>query len=188
MLKVLLLVSALTLGAPLASCGASKDEESGNAPNATTQPNEEASGKGPPSNVAQAAAASIDEPSIRENLSHLTGASPAPLASGPTTIAERGSEEGRRAAAQYMKESFEEMGVPARILEFESDGRRGFNVEATLRGNGGEKHLWVTAHLDSFYNPGASDDASGLVSILLTAKALRELDPEHTIHFVAYDL
>ncbi|MDP8972751.1 MAG: M20/M25/M40 family metallo-hydrolase, partial [Actinomycetota bacterium] len=66
--------------------------------------------------------------------------------------------------------------------------RRGFNVEATLQGTEGEKHLWVTAHLDSVYNAGASDDASGLVSILLTAKALKEVEPKHTIHFVAYDL
>jgi len=48
--------------------------------------------------------------------------------------------------------------------------------------------LWVTAHLDSVYNAGASDDASGLVSILLTAKSLQQLEPEQTVHFVAYDL
>jgi aminopeptidase YwaD len=87
-----------------------------------------------------------------------------------------------------MKESFEEAGIPARILEFAYGDRRGFNVEATLEGTGGEKHLWVTAHLDSFYNAGANDDASGLVSVLSTARALKQLDPEHTVHFVAYDL
>jgi aminopeptidase YwaD len=65
---------------------------------------------------------------------------------------------------------------------------RGFNVEATLKGNGGDKHLWVTAHLDSVSVPGANDNASGLVSILLTARALKQLRPEHTVHFVAYDL
>ncbi|MCA1687931.1 MAG: M28 family peptidase, partial [Actinobacteria bacterium] len=104
------------------------------------------------------------------------------------TIAERGSEKGRRATAEYMEESFEEMGIPARILEFTSDDGRGFNVEATLRGTGGGRHLWVTAHLDSVGNAGANDDASGLVSILMTAGALKRLDPEHTVHFVAYDL
>ena len=172
-------------------CGDSEDEKGdvADAPDAAAQPAE----RGAPStrsssNVAKAAADGVNESSIRESLAHLTGASPAPLRGGETTISERGSERGRRAAAQYMKESFEEMGVPARVLEFTSDERRGFNVEATLQGTGGEKHLWVTAHLDSFYNPGASDDASGLVSVLLTAKTLRELDPEHTIHFVAYDL
>ncbi len=80
------------------------------------------------------------------------------------------------------------MGIPARIIEFTSDDRRGFNVEAALQGTEGEKHLWVTAHLDSFFNAGANDDVSGLVSILLTARALKQLNPKHTVHFVAYDL
>ena len=87
-----------------------------------------------------------------------------------------------------MESSFEEMGIPARVLEFAAGGRRGYNVEATLRGTGGERHLWVTAHLDSVHNAGANDDASGLTSILLTAKALKEIEPEHTVHLMAYDL
>ncbi len=45
----------------------------------------------------------------------------------------------------------------------------------------------TAAHLDSFFNAGANDDASGLVSILLTARALKQLNPKHTVHFVAYD-
>ncbi len=91
-----------------------------------------------------------------------------------------------------MKEAFEEAGIPARILQFAhgDGGRRGYNVEATLEGTGGGggRHLWVTAHLDSFHNAGANDDASGLASVLSTARALKRLNPEHTIHFVAYDL
>jgi hypothetical protein len=182
-----LLVVTLALGM-LSGCGI-EGEGPSQTPNAAAQPAEESPGAEPPvEDVAEAAAAAIDETSIRTSLSHLTGASPAPLASGATTISERGSEVGRRAAAEYMKESFEAVGIPARILEFTSGDRRGFNVEATLQGTGGEKHLWVTAHLDSFYNPGASDDASGLVSLLMTARTLKELDPKHTVHFVAYDL
>src|SRR5215210_1816757 len=181
-------VFVIAVGALLAGCGGREEEGAGNAPDAAAQPAEEALTAEPAPGVAEDAAASIDEASIRTSLAHLTGASPAPLASGEVTIAERGSEEGRRAAAEYMKESFEAMGIPARIIEFTLDDRRGFNVEATLRGSEGEKHLWVTAHLDSVYNAGASDDASGLVSILLTARALKQIEPKHTIHFVAYDL
>lgn len=142
----------------------------------------------PPPNAVEVAAAGIDESSIRRHLARLTGTSPAPLSSGAPTIAERGSVEGRRAAAEYMAQSFEKLGVPARILTFTSGYGRGFNVEATLRGTEGAKHLWVTAHLDSAHNAGANDDASGLVSILMVAKALERLDLKHTIHFVAYDL
>jgi hypothetical protein len=186
---VVRLALVLAFGALLNGCGFSEEREAGyDAPSAAAQPAEEALTTEPIPGVAETVAASIDEPSIRTNLAHLTGASPAPLASGEVTIAERGSEEGRRAAAEYMKESFEAIGVPARIIEFTLDDKRGFNVEATLRGTEGEKHLWVTAHLDSVYNAGASDDASGLVSILLTARALKQLEPKHTIHFVAYDL
>lgn len=183
------LVFVLALVALLASCGGSEEGDSANnSPSAATQPEESSSTELAPPGIAGAAAAEIDEPSIRASLDHLTGVSPAPLAGGEITITERGSEEGRRATAEYLEESFEAAGIPARIIEFELDNRRGFNVEATLQGTGGEKHLWVTAHLDSVYNAGASDDASGLVSILLTAKALRQLEPEHTVHFVAFDL
>jgi Peptidase family M28 len=183
-------VFILVLGA-LLGCGP-VGEGAGNAQGGATQRTEttartaeEASNAEPPPNVA---AAEIDELSIRTHLSRLTGASPAPLKGGAVTIAERGSVNGRKAAAEYMEQSFEEMGISARILEFTSGDGRGFNVEAILPGIGGEKHLWVTAHLDSVHNAGANDDASGLVSILLTARALERLKPEHTVHFVAYDL
>jgi aminopeptidase S len=109
------------------------------------------------------------------------------MGAGEVKISERGSAAGRR-AAEYMESSFEEMDVPARILEFTSGGRRGFNVEATLEGAEDGRHLWVTAHLDSVGNAGANDGASGLTSILLTAEALKGLEPEHTVQFVAYDL
>ena len=75
----------------------------------------------------------IDEAWIREHPEHLTGVSAAPLESGKETIiSERGGEEGKRAAAEDMKKSFEEAGVSARILEFASDSLKGYSVEATL--------------------------------------------------------
>ena len=185
------LTLALSVAITISSigCGALKDEGSDEAQNnPSPRAVEEVWVAEAPPDIAQAAAAEIDEASIRENLAHLTGISPAPLTSGPTTIPERGSQEGRRVAAQYMKESFEEMGLPTRILEFDLDDERGFNVEATMEGTENGKHLWVTAHLDSVYNAGASDDASGLVSVLSTARALKQLELEHTVYFVAFDL
>jgi hypothetical protein len=184
----------------LVGCGVGDDSASDapsttQAAEATTPPEEkttapEASGGSDPKppSVAETLAAEIDDAAIRKNLAHLTGVSPAPLPSGAVTIAERGSAGGRLATAQYMKESFEAAGVPARILQFTSDYGRGYNVEATLEGTEGEKHLWVTAHLDSVHNAGANDNASGLVLLLLTAGALERLDLKQTVHFVAYDL
>ena len=143
-----------------------------------------------PKEVAKALAPEIGEASVRQHLEHLTGEAPVSLEGGKeTTISERGSEKGRKAAAEYMEVSFEEAGIPARILEFTSGADRGYNVEATLKGSEGEKHLWVTAHMDSVGNAGANDNASGLVMLLLTARALKQqLELEHTVHFVAYDL
>jgi hypothetical protein len=107
----------LTLGV-LSGCGP-EDEGVGGGSDASARPAESAQRSGSPANVAEAAASGIDESSIRTHLAHLTGVSPAPLESGETTIAERGSAEERRAAAEYMELSFEEVGVPARILEFD---------------------------------------------------------------------
>src|SRR5918998_5435549 len=68
-----------------------------------------------PDEVAKAVSPEVSEASVREHLEHLTGVSPVSLPGGKeTTISERGSEKGRRAAAEYMKESFEEAGGPAR--------------------------------------------------------------------------
>ena len=185
-------VAALVLIAVAAGCGSEDNKGVGNIPDTTRRPVEDTPVTESSLSVAEAAAAEIDEAPIRASLSHLTGASAAPLAGGAVTITDRGSEERRRAVAEYMKESFEATGVPARILEFTSDNRfgtkRGFNVEATLEGTEGKKHLWVTAHLDNVFNAGANDNATGLVSILMSARALEQLEPTHTVHFVAYDL
>src|SRR5215210_5460172 len=113
-----LLVCALLFGALLTGCGGPGEEGSGNDADAVARSAERIAEPSP--GVAQAAAAGVDEAS--------------------------GSESGRRATAGYMKESFEAVGIPARILEFDLDDRRGFNVEATLEGAGGGKHLWVSAH------------------------------------------
>lgn len=102
----------------LAGCGGSGEkgaERACNTSSAATQPAVEAPATDPEAqNVARDAAASVDEASIQSSLAHLTGVSPVPLAGGEVTIAERGSEEGRGAAARYMKEAFEAAGVPAR--------------------------------------------------------------------------
>ena len=132
------LVFVLALGTLLAGCGGTEDKGASNASSAAAQTTEETSSTElAPPGVAETAAAVIDESSIRTSLDHLTGVSPAPLAGGEVTIAERGSEEGRRMAAEYLEESFEAVGIPARIIEFALDDRRGFNVEATLQGTEG---------------------------------------------------
>jgi hypothetical protein len=61
---------------------------------------------------------------------------PVPDGDRDVTILERGR--GRRTAAEYMASSSEELGMPARIREFEAGGLRGFNLEAPLRPEEGD--------------------------------------------------
>lgn len=158
---------------------ARQSETTGSAPSTQRQNN---------TGTTEASASGIEESEIQEHLSYLTGLSPAPLGDGETAlISERGTLEGRRNAAEYVKKSFEASGLEARIIEFDSEAGRGFNVEGTVRGTG-DKHLWLTAHMDSVTNAGANDNASGLISLLETAESVAEARPESTVHFVAYDL
>lgn len=132
---------------------------------------------------------SLEEESIATILKQLTGSMPALLTSGSVILKQRTSQQERKTTAQYLKEQFESFGISTRMIEFATpDGKQGFNVEATIPGEEDGRHLWVTAHLDTASNPGANDDASGLASVLLTAKALAKVQPKDTIHFVCFDL
>ena len=105
----------LTFGA-LVDCGGPENKECNIAQSTPAQSAQEASTADTP-NAAQTPTAEIDEVSIRESLSHLTGASAVLLSGGHATVTDRSNEEGRRAAIQYMKESFQHIGLPARILD-----------------------------------------------------------------------
>jgi hypothetical protein len=81
------------------SSAADPGRETGVAPGTTSRPAEEAS-NAEPQDVTRAAAAGIDESSIRTHLARLTGVSPASLGGRQVTISERGSKSGRRTAAE----------------------------------------------------------------------------------------
>lgn len=182
------------------ACSTPVDEGSASSSTSTTTQQRETTKAAPDTqgqNTTQTAGAteadspSVEEAEIQDHLSELTGVSPAPLGDGETAlISERGSQENRRNAAEYMRESFEKAGLETRIIEFDSESGSGYNVEATVQGTNGPraKHLWMTAHMDSVSNAGANDNASGLTSLLEVAEAVAEARPENTVHFVAYDL
>ncbi len=183
MIFLLLIVSLAT------ACGSTNEAPSQGSGEVSSEPT--VAGQQNDTGVAISGGESVEESEIRDHLSHLTGVSPAPLGDAETAeISERGSLEGRRAAAEYMEESFEAAGARARIIEFDSEAGRGFNVEGTIQGTKGAdgKHLWLTAHMDSADNAGANDNASGLISLIEVAEALSEARIENTVHFVAYDL
>ncbi len=99
-------------------------------------------------------------------------------------------------SAEYIFDSFEQMGLDVRYQNWTSFGNRyyprlfeGKNIEATLHGNNAssEKVVIFNAHYDTVWDtPGANDDGSGTAAVLAAAYALSQFDFEHTIKFVTF--
>ena len=90
-------------------------------------------------------------------------------------------------AARYILGAFESSGWEARLLPFEVEGMRYYNVEA-LRRDGGAPRLVVGAHYDTVASsPGADDNASGVAVLLETARALGP-NPPPGLRLVAFSL
>jgi len=109
---------------------------------------------------------------------------------------------GNKQAVQVLREQLEAICGAAQLRTFPFADGTYFNVEAEIAGTGQEMVV-VGAHLDStaanetFYDPaqdaapGADDDLSGVVGVLLAARVLRALAnstvPERTIRFVLFN-
>ena len=155
-------------------------------PDTTGRPAQEAEGSAP-RDVAEAAAAGIDESSIRTHLARLTGASPAPLDGREVTISERGTESGgscRRVRMVLLRGDGNSRAHPRVQIWWPARVQRGGDPARDRR----RETLWVTLISTPCTTPGPTTTPASLTSILLTAKALEEIGPEHTVHFVAYDL
>lgn len=97
-------------------------------------------------------------------------------------LANRGKSAGRAAARAFLRAEFESFGFTVR----EESYRTGVNLVAERAGKSG-KFLVVSAHFDSVNNAGADDDATGVVSMLATAKVLKDRPLENGVRFVAFD-
>jgi len=92
-------------------------------------------------------------------------------------------------AADYIAAAFREWGYAVEIQPFAiaplSEGRVSRNVIAVKPG--GEGMIVVGAHMDSVTaGTGAGDNASGLAALLTTAEVLQNIEPVHTLVFVAF--
>lgn len=101
--------------------------------------------------------------------------------------------EAEASAAGYIAARFEEYGYDVEIQEFETRAYEGGdkgpltsrNVIASRDGD--EGIVVVGAHMDSVTNgTGAGDNASGVAVILAAAEALQDVEPVHTLVFVAF--
>jgi len=97
-------------------------------------------------------------------------------------------EDNLNAAADYIANHFQHLGVAVEEQRFEVMGRTYRNIIARFGAQEGSV-LVVGAHYDSFQNtPGADDNASGVAGLLELATLLKEHPPRHPVELVAYTL
>lgn len=92
-------------------------------------------------------------------------------------------------AAQYIYDSFEQMGLAVQFHEWQYDGFHSKDVVATLPGtdpNSNAEYI-LCAHYDTIaVSPGADDDGSGTAAVLAIASVLRNYQFNHTIRFITF--
>jgi len=93
------------------------------------------------------------------------------------------------AAAEYIYNQFASMDLAVRYHHWTNGGYTSDNVEATLNGTDESSDLIfiVCAHYDTVSSsPGADDDGSGTVAVLVSAYIMSQYQFNHTIKFVTF--
>ncbi|HUS99475.1 MAG TPA: M28 family peptidase [Candidatus Thermoplasmatota archaeon] len=93
------------------------------------------------------------------------------------------------AAAEYIYEQFQSMGLWVRYHPWSYGGYSSNNVEATINGTDeySDEIYIVCGHYDTVSSsPGADDDASGTVAVLIAAYIMSQYQFNNTIKFVAF--
>jgi len=90
-------------------------------------------------------------------------------------------------AAQYLYETFQDMGLAVRYHNYTDNIVSGSNIEATLYGSNSTNIFIICGHYDTVASgPGADDDGSGVAAVLVAAEIMRNYEFYHTIRFVAF--
>ena len=120
----------------------------------------------------------VDESIYMMYLENLTANGPRPTES-PACIT----------AAEYMYDQFQSMGLAVRYHHWVYGSYDSNNVEATLNGTDetSDDIYIICGHYDTVSSsPGADDDSSGTVAVLIAAAILSQYQFNHTIKFVAF--
>jgi hypothetical protein len=90
-------------------------------------------------------------------------------------------------SAQYIYQTFQDMGLEVRYHNYTDDTVSGSNVEATLPGTNSSNIFIICGHYDTVADgPGADDDGSGVAAVLAAAAIMKNYEFYHTIRFVAF--
>jgi hypothetical protein len=120
----------------------------------------------------------IDELVILGYLENLTSFGPRVTGSGACV-----------AAAQYIYNEFQSMGLDVRYDNWNFGGYSSSNVEAVLNGTdeSSDEIYIICGHYDSVSgSPGADDDGSGVAATMAAAYVMSRYEFDHTIRFVAF--
>jgi Zn-dependent M28 family amino/carboxypeptidase len=83
---------------------------------------------------------------------------------------------------------FTSFGLSVTLSPFLYSGSTYYNVVATKLGTVRPNDIYIVgAHYDSYWNPGADDDASGVAGVLEAARVLADETLEATVTFIAFD-
>jgi hypothetical protein len=137
--------------------------------------------------------AQVTTPTLTYELAGLTGEQPVTVAGVAYTITSRNllQTESLSMATRYVYEQFSETGLDVAYREYEWGDYRWRNVVAEKQGlvDAGEIYL-ITAHLDDMPEgplaPGADDNASGSVAVMMVARLLAAHPFAYTVRFVLF--
>ena len=90
-------------------------------------------------------------------------------------------------SAQYLYQTFQDMGLSVRFHNYTDSTVSGSNIEATLYGSDSTNIFIICGHYDTVApSPGADDDGSGVAAVLAAAEIMRNYEFYHTIRFVCF--
>jgi hypothetical protein len=137
--------------------------------------------------------AQVTTPTLKYELEGLTGERPVSVGGVSTTIESRNILEGDAAkvATQYAYEWFAETGLDVSYHAYTWGDYEGRSVVAEKRGVVDPEQVYlITAHLDDMppgpSAPGADDNGSGSVAVMLAARLLAPRDLAYTVRFVLF--
>jgi hypothetical protein len=127
--------------------------------------------------------ANIPVADLKRRVEQLAGSLPVEVNGKSQTIRDRGSNEGKALARAFLKSQLQSSGFTVQEANYSG----GVNLVAERIGNDPSRFVMITGHLDSVYNAGADDDASGVVSAWSIAEYLATMNLKHSVRFVAFD-
>ncbi len=89
-------------------------------------------------------------------------------------------------AAVYISQRFKDYGFEVEFQEYSLFDRCVSNIIARKAGSSDVGKIIVGAHYDTYFNPGADDNASAVAGLLELARMANSMDNRKTVEFVAF--